>query len=170
MITHCSKCNKALTKDLFKINKRRKGIPKGSFQLRDKSVHNNNYEDSGIKGYQRTIIDPKYIIVNKDDILEGVRSECLSGQGCCDHDGTELKCDCGQNIGEQYFDCWQGKPLMFFYENKVILKNFKKPTLYCDDCIYIKPEQGLNARCTKINKELGYHDWWIARCITDYND
>lgn len=108
---HCAKCNKALTRNLREMpDEWKTDLPNYTWQAHDKSRWRKVEEDAK---------DAQYIITTKASLLEGIAQPYKQGYGCCDHDGTELLCECGQKLGHQYFDCWQGQPQMWFYKEAI---------------------------------------------------
>lgn len=99
---HCAKCGKPLTRNLREMpGDWKTDLPNYTWQ-----------EKTDLNGKER-------IITTKASLLEGVAQPYKTGYGCCDHDGTELECECGKKLGNQYFDCWQGQAQMWFYKEAI---------------------------------------------------
>lgn len=52
-------------------------------------------------------------------------------------------------------------------EHKKIRREIKRNDEHCGDCPYLKrygKEYDLTARCSLLEKDLFWHDYWIAEC------
>lgn len=122
------KCGKTLTKDLYLSKNYTYEIQNdggwidakfktGVFHIsKAQPTWRNKY--SSLLPAQLVKSTPEFLMVSKKDLL--IEYPVMeSGYGCCDWDGHELNCSCGNLLGYMYFDCWQLESMDFISKNVV---------------------------------------------------
>ena len=123
MKLHCKNCNKQLTNSLFltkwsrsikvdtytnedgevkEIKEVQRFVPKGGFVKTRRTQYACDFTGKRL----RTILDYTSYAIHRDDLLIPI-GIWAPGMGCCDIDGLDVECVCGQLLGEMSYDCWQ---------------------------------------------------------------
>ena len=138
MKIHCNKCQLAITNSLYPKKKfNRKVTVEMAYPYTEEGL---KIEEEGIESKDVKCSVPTGAFVKTvfrgwdDELLESVvcidRESLLipypvykSGMGCCDVDGVDVHCTCGELLGEMRYDCWQTYNCVSLDINKVELRN-----------------------------------------------
>jgi hypothetical protein len=67
--------------------------------------------------------EPQMIVCSKLSVLDGVIPPFKRGHGCCNYSmGEELLCECGNNVGHMYLDCYEDNTVEFI--EKKVTRNY----------------------------------------------
>lgn len=83
--------------------------------------YNNKWDDKRPAQILRKV--PSKIVVGKGSVFSELIPPYYEGCGCCDHSGTEWVCECGNELGHLYLDCYQDNSVHF--HQKAVRRSYK---------------------------------------------
>lgn len=133
----CNRCERRLTKNLYKAKVKWKHEP--FFNLKIVANRGDVYDGEGkVKGglffiknevrkFNNYNVEPMVIqssrptmlVVGENSVLDNIIPPFREGCGCCNHSmGGTLTCSCGNTLGKMYLDCYEDGSVRF-YEKSV---------------------------------------------------